>query len=156
MDWLQRVSSCLVLLTHLHLDVGSGCSHAEAQLYVPDGLLTGLVADAGCELHWNYRQAPTYNFTTWPGLLTAWWSANSLASHLTAGFLEPAALPPVPFVRAATEPAQSQGSGKLGSPSWWGCGRVALQRATNGRDGSIRLWVRQSATAINLFQCQGV
>lgn len=112
MDWLQQDSSCLGLLKHLHLDVGWGCSHAKAQLYVPDGLFTGLVADAGCELHWSYRQAPTYNFTAWRGLLTAWWSANSLTSYLTAGFLETGALPPVPFVRAAAEPAQSHGNGE--------------------------------------------
>lgn len=150
MDWLQRDRSCLWLLTHLHLDVGWGCSHAKAQLYVPDGLCTGRVADAGYELHWSYGQAPTYNFTTWRGLLTAWWSANSLASHLTAGFLEPAALPPVHLSEQPQSLPRVRGV-ERGSPSWWGCGRVARQGGTNGRDCNSRLRERQSATAVNLF-----
>ena len=38
------------------------------------------------------------DFSTWLGLLTTWWPEVSHASHLTAGFLEAAALLPILFV----------------------------------------------------------
>lgn len=103
----------------------------------------------GCELSWAHPQVSACDFSTWLGLLTTWWSEVSHASHLTAGFLEAAALLPILFVRAVREPHRFKGVDKKALP--FDRSEVTLQRSREWEILSSRLWELQVTTTTNLF-----